>query len=134
MKSLNQISPEKVTVFYDGSCPLCSAEIGYYKRADADRVLGFVDVSSECFIGDGRITRREAMARFHVRLVDGRQVCGAKGFVEVWRVIPSWRWLVWFAKIPGVVPMLEVLYRLFLRMRPLLVRGFVRSRRAIDRR
>jgi predicted DCC family thiol-disulfide oxidoreductase YuxK len=39
-------TPRAVTVFYDGACPLCSAEIGFYRRRrGADRV-GWVDVSA----------------------------------------------------------------------------------------
>lgn len=123
----------KVTVFYDGSCPLCTSEIGYYKRADADQALNLVDVSSECFLGDDQLNRSEAMARFHVRLADDQQVSGAQGFVEVWRVIPGWRWLAKFASIPGMVPLLEGVYRLFLRVRPLMVKGFSRFQRLSDK-
>ncbi|UWQ93920.1 DUF393 domain-containing protein (plasmid) [Rhodobacteraceae bacterium M382] len=127
--AIKQKDPQNITVFYDGSCPLCASEICYYKRADTDHVLNLVDVSSKRFSGDDSVTRSDAMARFHVRLADGRQMSGARAFVELWRAIPGWRWLARLASLPGVVPLLEGLYRLFLRMRPLIVRGFGKYQR-----
>ena len=121
MTDLNQNKPPEVKVFFDGSCPLCLAEIGHYKRADSNGALRLIDVSSDDFIGDARISQRAAMARFHVRLADGRQLSGAQGFVEIWRVVHSWRWLAKLASIPGAMPVLETLYRLFLLARPLMV-------------
>lgn len=117
-------TPPKATLFYDGSCPLCASEIGYYQRADRDQALDFIDVSSEHFSGDDRINRTDAMARFHVRLSDGLQLSGARAFVEVWRVIPGWRWLARLARLPGAVLVLEACYRFFLKLRPLIVRAF----------
>ena len=35
----------KSTVYFDGSCPLCRAEIGYYQRNDQYSALCFVDIS-----------------------------------------------------------------------------------------
>ena len=90
-------------------------------------------MSSDDFTGDGEITRQEAMSRFHVRLADGRQVSGARGFVEVWRVVPSWSWLARLARGPGILPALELLYRFFLRVRPLTVYLFKGCRRVISR-
>ena len=76
MKSGSQDAPAPLTLFYDGSCPLCATEVGYYKRSDTCQALILVDVSSEQFSGDERINRREAMARFHIRRADGRQLSG----------------------------------------------------------
>lgn len=125
--------PEKVTVFYDGACPLCASEIDLYKRADSDQSLCFLDVSSEFFSGDDRITRRQALARFHVRLPDGRQVSGARGFIEVWRVIPSWRWVAKLASLPGFARVLELGYRIFLHIRPLIAAGLRGYHRLLGR-
>ena len=107
--------------------------MGYYKRIDIDHVLDLVDVFSERFSGDDRIIRSEAMARLHVRLADGRQVSGARAFVELWRGIPGWRWLARLASLPGAVPVLELVYRLFLRIRPLIVQGFSRYQRVLGK-
>ena len=124
MKSGSQDAPAPLTLFYDGSCPLCATEVGYYKRSDTCQALILVDVSSEQFSGDERINRREAMARFHIRLAEGQQLSGAPAFVEVWRVVPGWRWLARLADLPGALPVLEACYRIFLNLRPLIVRGF----------
>jgi predicted DCC family thiol-disulfide oxidoreductase YuxK len=115
-----QHQPEKITVFFDGSCPLCASEIDLYDRADCLQSLCFVDVSSDGFLGDAQITKAQALGRFHVRLPDGRQLSGAKGFIEVWRVLPSWHWMTKLAERPGVATVLELLYRLFLPLRPLI--------------
>lgn len=129
---MNKVA-HKVTIFYDGSCPLCTSELGVYKRADADNALLLVDVSSPAFAGDDRINQSDAMARLHVRLADGRQVSGAQSFIEIWRALPSWRWMAKVEGIPGAVPMLEALYRLFLRTRPWVVRGFTRFQGVIGK-
>lgn len=133
LKSTCNVTPSKLTLFYDGSCPLCASEIGYYKRADRDRALDFIDVSSDQFSGDDRINRTDAMARFHVRLADGRQVSGARAFVEVWQLIPSWRWLARLASLPGAERVLEALYRLFLKARPIIVWGFSKLQKLTGR-
>jgi predicted DCC family thiol-disulfide oxidoreductase YuxK len=114
-------SNSALTVFYDGSCPLCSAEVDIYKNADSNNLLNLIDVSTHTFSGDAQITQQAAMKRFHVRLADGLQVSGAHAFIEIWRIIPSWRWLSYISKLPGAVLILELLYRTFLHARPLMV-------------
>ena len=81
------MAPEhaKSTLYYDGSCPLCRAEIGYYSRTDEAGGLCFVDVSQAEAAAPEGLTQREAMQRFHVRASDGRVLSGAEAFVEVWR-------------------------------------------------
>ena len=114
----------KSTVFFDGSCPLCRAEIGYYRREDQYRALCFVDISETGGIPPEGITQEHAMKRFHVRASDGRVLSGAAAFVEVWTRLPRWRWAARLAGLPGATPLLEVGYRLFLPIRPYLSKAF----------
>ncbi len=113
---------EGLTVYYDGSCPLCRAEIGHYRRiADAQRVA-FCDISDPQTAPGPDLSRENAMARFHVRQADGTLVSGAAGFVALWATLPRWRVLALIARLPGVVPLLELAYRGFLPLRPYLAR------------
>ncbi len=44
----------KSTVYFDGSCSLCRAEIGYCRRKDQERALCFVDISETSAATSGR--------------------------------------------------------------------------------
>ena len=114
----------KSTVFFDGSCPLCRAEIGYYRRKDHAGAFCFVDVSEAgAAIPEGIIQQR-AVERFHVRSGDGRVLSGAAAFVEVWTRLPKWRWAARAASLPGALAALELGYRMFLPVRPFISRVF----------
>ena len=114
----------KSTVFFDGSCPLCRAEIGYYRRRDQAGALCFVDVYETGAPTPGGITQQRAMERFHVRARDGRVLSGAAAFVEVWTHLPKWRWAARAASLPGALAVLELGYRIFLPVRPFIARAF----------
>ena len=112
------------TVYFDGSCPLCSAEIKLYRRQGEGKALRFVDVSNPGASLGHDLDRSRAMRRFHVRKEDGRLVSGAAAFVELWKQLPGWRWAARAAAIPGVMALMEMAYWLFLPVRPNLARLF----------
>ena len=114
----------KSTVYFDGSCPLCRAEIGYYRRKDQAGALCFVDVSETDAATPEGITQRRALERFHVRSGDGRVLSGAAAFVEVLTRLPKWRWAARTASLPGALAALELGYRIFLPVRPFISRVF----------
>ena len=114
----------KSTIFFDGSCPLCRAEIGYYRREDQTGALCFVDVSEAGAATPEGITQQRAMARFHVLSGDGRVLSGAAAFVEVWKRLPKWRWAARAASLPGALAAMELGYRMFLPIRPFISRVF----------
>jgi len=117
----------KSVVYFDGSCPLCRAEIEYYQRKDQDRALCFVDISETGAVAPQGITQERAMKRFHVRASDGRVLSGAAAFVEVWTRLPRWRWAARAASLPGALIALEWGYRIFLPVRPFISRFFGRA-------
>ena len=107
-----------LTVYHDGACPICSVEIGHYKRMAGAERIRFVDATQA---GEGEfgpdLDRNTALARFHVRLPDGRLVSGAEGFAKLWQILPRYRSLGRIAAFPLIVHALEGLYRLVLPVR-----------------
>lgn len=126
--------PADLTVYYDGGCPLCRAEIGHYRRSGGAGRLAFVDVSGEGAAALGPdLDRAAALRRFHVRGPDGRLTDGAAAFARLWLALPGWRWLGRllslrvFGRRPLLVPA-EAAYRLSLPLRPFLARMLRRLR------
>lgn len=119
-------SAEKLTVLYDGGCPLCRREIAHVQglaQQRPDSALCFVDISpggqdAGVFAAD----RALLLARFHVQRADGSRLDGAAAFVAMWERLPGWRWLARLARLPGMMTVLEWSYRGFLRVRPTLQR------------
>jgi predicted DCC family thiol-disulfide oxidoreductase YuxK len=107
-----------LTVFFDGSCPMCRAEIGIYRRLPQAAQIDWVDVSAGQDLGV--LSCEEAMARFHVRDSQGRLFSGAAAFSQMWRVFPGWRWLGFLSAWPPMSWLSEGVYRFFLICRPAL--------------
>ena len=116
-------SSPTLTVYYDGACPLCAAEIRLYRRSPGGERVAWIDVAAEDLADLGPdLTRSAARARFHVRRPDGALASGARGFAALWAVLPRWRILAHLARLPGVISLGEVAYRLFLPLRPWIAR------------
>jgi predicted DCC family thiol-disulfide oxidoreductase YuxK len=114
----------KLTVWYDGSCPLCKREISALRKLDTTRAINFIDVTTA---GPGAypISRDELRARFNAS-DDGVLLSGAAACAAMWRAVPTLRPLGQFARIPPVLGILEGAYRVFLVVRPFLQRLAIR--------
>jgi len=112
-------NPPDLTVFYDGTCPLCRAEMGVYRNCTGADRIAFVDVADA---PDGVVVpgldKADALKRFHVRGADGIILSGAAGFAALWLTLPRWRWVGRFLLHPAVAPVAEIAYRGFLVVRP----------------
>ena len=111
---------ERPTVYFDGGCPVCSREIGFYQRRAGGESLHWVDVTQadEAALGPG-LSREAALARIHVRRADGTFVDGAAAFAEIWRGMPGLRWLGLVLAVPPFGAIAEFGYRIFLSARKL---------------
>lgn len=106
---------DRLTIWFDGGCPLCRREIALIRRLDAGRAIDFVDVA------DGEsgcpIDRAALLARFHAR-EDGVMLSGAAAFAAMWRAVPLLHPLGLAARNRFVLAVLEWGYVRFLRVRP----------------
>ena len=110
----------KLTVWFDGSCPLCRRERSLMRRLDRRAAIEFVEVGSSGQ-DDCPIDRAELLARVHARET-GRRLSGGAAFAAMWRAIPLLRPLGLLARRPLVLALLERAYIAFLRVRPRLQR------------
>ena len=115
-----------LTVLYDAACPLCRREIAVYRSLRSDTPLCFADVSADDAALPPGTTRAQLLARFHVLTPDSQLLSGAAAFLALWAELPGWRWLARGGRLPGATWVMERIYRLFLRLRPLLQRWAVR--------
>ncbi len=87
--------PNELVVCYNGSCPVCRAEIERYRGRAADPSgLTFLDVAADPvaaarlgLIGD------RPLRRLHAVDGNGKIVGGIAAFAKVWEQLPGYRWL-----------------------------------------
>ncbi|WP_082688603.1 MFS transporter [Ruegeria marisrubri] len=77
-----------LTVFHDGACPLCRAEIAFYRRQRGAEKIAFVDVAREDTALPEGVSRTSARARFHVETAQGQVISGAAAFLALMATLP----------------------------------------------
>ena len=117
-------SGTKLTVWFDGACPLCRREMELMRRLDRRGAINFVDLESENV--DCPVGKAELIARLHA-LENGRLLTGASAFAAAWRAIPLLRPFGQLARVPAMLTLLEFGYAAYLRLRPALQRLLVRT-------
>jgi len=112
-----------LTVYYDGSCPICGWEIDLYSRMRGAERIHWLDILSveEAALGPG-LDRETAIGKFHVRDDAERLVSGGAAFVEIWQRLPALRWAARLGRTAVGRWVLERAYRVFLRILPTLRR------------
>jgi predicted DCC family thiol-disulfide oxidoreductase YuxK len=110
----------RLTVWYDGACPLCIREIALMRRLDKREAIHFIDVAPEGTVCP--IDRTLLLARFHAQEAGQPVVSGAAAFAAMWRAIPVLRPLGLVAQNRTVLALLERSYAVFLKVRPRLQR------------
>ena len=104
-----------VTIFYDGGCPMCDAEITLYKKMDTSQCMHFIDITDPSADMPPDLDKKTALSRFHVLTRDKRLLSGVLAFSEVWKQFPRWRWAGSVASQPVIREILEVGYKVFLK-------------------
>ncbi|MBS3797734.1 MULTISPECIES: DUF393 domain-containing protein [unclassified Pseudoalteromonas] len=83
-----------LTLFYDGNCPLCTAEIRKLKGYDQCGALALVDINSDEDLSRyPMIDYHAANATLHAIDENGRVLLGLDANVAVWRAVGKYPWL-----------------------------------------
>lgn len=124
MSSVNVQYP--LTIYFDGSCPLCTREVQLLSRYDDRQQLLLVDCSPPAFAPVDGVQRADMMALIHARDAAGQWLIGAPVFAAAYRASG-------FASIAGLwgsarlQPMWRVVYPWIARNRQWLSRLGVTS-------
>jgi predicted DCC family thiol-disulfide oxidoreductase YuxK len=108
---------EKLTLFYDGACPLCRAEILFLSGRNQANLLEFVDINSAQFdpqkIG---VSCEAALAAMYGQFASGKLIQGVSVFPEAYRRanLPRMAWL--FSR-RSLQPFLKLAYLFFAKNR-----------------
>jgi predicted DCC family thiol-disulfide oxidoreductase YuxK len=105
----------RLTVWYDGGCPLCLREIALMRRLDWAGAITFIDLEGD---GPCPLDRAVLLARFHAQERDGPVLSGAEAFAALWRAVPLLRPLGLIARWRPLLRLLERAYVAFLGVRP----------------
>ena len=124
-----------LTIYFDGSCPLCTREVQLLTRYDDQKQLQLVDCSAQDFAAIDGHSREAMMALIHARDATGLWLIGApvfaaayraSGFASIaslwgnerlqpmWRVVYPWiaRNRMWLSKLGAIDGLTWVLHRL----------------------
>ncbi|ALC15396.1 putative thiol-disulfide oxidoreductase YuxK, DCC family [Desulfuromonas soudanensis] len=114
-----------LTVFYDGACSICAAEISRYRSQQSPKRLVFVDISAADFVPEDHGLTREAVEKeMHAIDGDGVVYTGVAAFTAIWRIVPGFFYsaLAEILDLPGINLLARLGYKVFARYRYLLPR------------
>ena len=102
--------PVWLTVFYNGACPVCRAEISHYRKGSSDGIT-WVDLAEQPdALADHGVDRDQALQRLHAQTPDGTVVAGVPAFLSLWAALPRYRWLGRVFGLPVIRPVAAFVY------------------------
>jgi predicted DCC family thiol-disulfide oxidoreductase YuxK len=106
-------------VFYDGACPLCKREIGFFRKCKPVENVEWIDVSrlKTKFAHPG-LSQEQALQRFHVVTPEGQLLSGGAAFSRLWCSIRAFRYFGLVFHLSPFAWMLDPIYDQFLKIRP----------------
>lgn len=110
-----------LTVFYDGSCSICAAEVEHYRSKDHAGRLVLVDISAADFKpGAYNIDLQAFMYELHVIDQKGTVSTGIDAFRAIWLAFPAstlYGLLSTIITLPLLTPLARLCYKGFARIR-----------------
>jgi predicted DCC family thiol-disulfide oxidoreductase YuxK len=83
MNQQAQVNPNKDTLYFDGTCPLCSKEIALLKKLSKNTVV-FADIQNLSFDNPATPSQESLLRRLHLKRASGEWLIGLDANVAVW--------------------------------------------------
>ena len=107
----------KLTIFFDGGCPLCKREIDFMSSRNQKGFLRFIDINSSDFSSDKYgITYKQAMERIHALKSDGSVIRDVNVFQQAYSLIDL-GWIYAPTKLPIIDKIISMIYGLWAKYR-----------------
>ncbi len=111
------MNSSELTLFFDGNCPLCAAEMARLHRWDKAGRLGFVDMSNPGFDPEPLGVDMTALNReLHSQTVTGEILVGIDSMLLAYTLVGK-DWMVCPLRVKALRPVLVNLYRKLARHR-----------------
>lgn len=101
-----------LTIFYDGTCPLCAKEMAALRKKDSNKNIKTVDIFSDDMVGYPEIDITEANTILHALDQDRKLLLGLDGVHRAWQIVGK-GWLYAPLRWPLIKPIADKLYRVF---------------------
>jgi predicted DCC family thiol-disulfide oxidoreductase YuxK len=113
----------KLQVYYDGLCKVCSFEIEHYKKQKGAENINFVDITLADFNAEKEGLNPLLVHKYlHAKNEEGQIVSGVETFRLIWQNLPKYNWAFQFSKNKLVSSSLNLGYQFFVQVRPYLPR------------
>lgn len=121
-QNLSQSQNHKtLTVYYDGLCILCSREIEHYKKQLGSDQIQFIDITADSFSPEKEGVNPFLVHKImHAKKADGTLVTRVDAFVEIWKLLPKYHWMIKWTKNKVVRKSMDIGYEVFAKIRPYL--------------
>lgn len=117
MQTTHATTVPELTLYYDGQCPLCLAEVEFLQSRNTRGELAFVDITQTGFETSGHnISCEAAMAQIHGRTADGQLLIGVPVFAMAYK-LAKLPFLAWLLSRRWLLPVLQPAYVLFAKHR-----------------
>jgi predicted DCC family thiol-disulfide oxidoreductase YuxK len=115
---------QRIEVFFDGACPICSREMAMVRKLDRNNEIACMDIAARDFDASDFGLDADALNRqIHGRLGDGRIVTGVEVFRQLYGIL-GFRRLVALSRRPWIAGLLDRCYATFAKYRRRIAQPF----------
>lgn len=105
--------PAKLTVFYDGACPVCVRDRRWYEKLEGqtdDRVAWLDITGRDAELRQQGINPEHALRELHVKDAQGQVHREMAAYILLMSRVPALKPLAWLIALPVIRPSLAWLY------------------------